>query len=155
MGINLHEIENLTAEGLKENGPILVDQFRKSGEGLDSSQAADLFERFIRARFDAKLRDVTLSGQGKTITALQAGIDSITQERDRLNEEVGKLQAALGKEREANASNRDTFQTQVGELQKSAEQLRAEAQKQGKLARERRGILAEILSKASAHLAAD
>lgn len=76
--MTLQEIENLTFEELKAQRADIL-------ESLKTTNLRDVSERYLQARIDAKQRDEKLAEQGKTITLLQAGHDTLQKQLTEAN----------------------------------------------------------------------
>lgn len=76
--MTIHDIENMPATELKARREELITA------GLDFAPA-DLSERYVQARLDAKLRDELLAEQGKTITGLEHQADDLLGRLEQLN----------------------------------------------------------------------
>ena len=86
--MTLADIENMTFADLKAKRAEAIDAAKKSN-------AADVAERYVQARADAKQRDETLASQGATITALNQGLAAATEKVNALGGQVKELAAQL------------------------------------------------------------
>lgn len=117
--MTLQEIENLSYDELKANREtVLAD--------VKNSKFAEVAERYLQARIDAKQRDEKLAEQGKTITLLQAGHDQLT---DALNAKTELLSAAHG----AIDQGRQKQAELTAEIERLRGLLRAETDKSARL----------------------
>lgn len=101
----IHDIENMTSSGLKNNASDLAAKILDAiaGEALTQEELA---ERYIQARLDAAVRDEKLGEQGGIITSLQKGLNAaeevlkaeverMTQEAITATGEISRLTGAL------------------------------------------------------------
>jgi hypothetical protein len=117
------EIENLSFAELKEQKAGIL-------KSLGESDKAELAARYVQARTDAKLRDDKLGEQGRTLTALEAGVNSLTEQKVSLEQQ---LAASQQRENEAKALNGRISEASAqdnakltAQLQECAKQLQAE-----------------------------
>lgn len=170
----LREIENMPAATIKEQTAALVADFRKqvaevafdiaggSEAGtaeLDAAagklaplQLEDLFERFLRARYDAKVRDEKMSEQGQTISSQNAGITSLTQQLEEMKtkrDEAVNVANQIDDRRKQEATEFQATINAADELKARLEeenrQIRQELKDALKLAKDRRAALADIM----------
>lgn len=73
------DVENMGATALYEDQKEVIEAIR--GE-------PDLPERYVQARLDAKIRDVTLAKQAVTLDALQTGLDAAKRDAEAAREEA-------------------------------------------------------------------
>lgn len=86
--MNTHDIENLSADELKARRDELIDAARMLPPG-------EVAARYVQARTDAARRDEKLAEQGKTITALQAGMDAAKAQVEASRVEVEQANNAV------------------------------------------------------------
>jgi uncharacterized protein YoxC len=65
----IRQIENMTADEIKEQGDELLEKLKDADD-------LDIESRYLQARHDAKMRDEKLKEQGVTIVALQEALES-------------------------------------------------------------------------------
>jgi len=112
MGLEL--IENLSAAELKSQRSELVAEAAKV-------DAAELADRYVQSRTDAKLRDEKMAEQGQAILAAE---DRAIRAEDRaasLTQEVERLTARTEAQKAAN----DLLRTEVNDLKKQLAELQA------------------------------
>jgi uncharacterized membrane protein YccC len=134
--MTLPEIENLGEAELKARRDELV-------EAAKTTPAEVLAARFVKALTDAKQRDVQLGEQGKTITALQTGLEAAATRSLAAAKAVDTLDAAAADnqrqatEREAALQDQLRERTeaigridkQLAEMGKRCERLKRQAEK--------------------------
>jgi len=156
--LTYREIENLGAAELKAKLPELIKEF---GELAEQSRMAgdlrplalpELFERFVRARLDAKARDVALGEQGKTITALNLGAESLTAQLKEARDLIAQTSAEVARAMEKMAQADRAAADELGKLRQELATVRdrlnqttIEAQAATRLAKARRDCLADLL----------
>ncbi len=104
--MDIHEVENMSADELKAGQAKII-------EALDGN--AELAVRYVQARLDAKIRDVKLAEQAKTLEALQTGLDAAKRQA-----EGDAAELSLAAER-VDGLQRD-YRTAVGDAQDKHEQ---------------------------------
>lgn len=156
--LTYREIENLSAAELKAKTPELVEGFgnlveqsRVDGD-LQPLALPELFERYVRARLDAKARDVTLGEQGRTITALNLGAESLTKQLEECREarlktsaECGELIARIATVEDEAAKTSTAYSQQLAKLRDELNQTTIQLQAATRLAKARRDCLADLL----------
>lgn len=156
--LTYREIENLSAAELKAKTPELVEGFGKLVEqsrvdgDLQPLALPELFERFVRARLDAKARDVTLGEQGKTITALNLGTEALTAQLNEARALIAKTSADLGLamteirgEQDKAAREAVQWRAELATLREKLNQTTIQLQAATGLAKARRDCLADLL----------
>lgn len=160
----LRDIENLSVEQLKQQSPALLKKFEslietiKAAEGkmtaerLDQLSSLELFERYLRARLDAKMRDEKLAEQGRTITILNTNAELLNSELAKAKAEIDEQAATIEKIQTKREQLQDQLDAQVrgasAELKAIVEKLGladTEQKRLGKLAADRRKALAGVM----------
>lgn len=121
--MNLQQIENLSFAELKQDRSAIL-------EALKSLDPAEIQERYLQARTDAKQRDEKLGEQGRLITVLQTGHDAAVEKSKRLEAERDESVKHLGETLESlknNAEMRRDLERQVTSEFMRAERMKAEA----------------------------
>lgn len=131
----LQEIENATAEQLKERKAEFVERAQESG-------SAELATRFINARLDAKVRDQRLAEQAEQLAALQTAVQNSNQANSDMRKQLEGA-AQLGKTFE---EFREQVSKQVAALQEKLKAAEERAAKAEALASSRREVLGQIMN---------
>lgn len=142
MTTTLTDIENLTPGELKTRRAELV-------AAAQQQPAAELAERYVKARLDASLRDERLGEQGRIITTLQDGLEAKSRENSGLTSEVATLRRALDEAETLIASERAANQNLLQQIESAV----VDCRRWRELARGRRAVLAKITSEIAPLLA--
>lgn len=125
--MNIHDVENLPASELNERRPEVI-------EALKDQPAEDLAARYVQARMDANQRDGRLAEQGKTITALQKGLElaeqktaSVEGQLKQTVENANGLARTLVEERTASRAQMAKATQRIEELTHAVESQEARA----------------------------
>jgi hypothetical protein len=103
--VTLQEIEQLSFEQLKAQRDEAV-------EALKDEKPEVLAARYVKNRLDALMRDVKLSEQGKTITALQEGVEAMKAEMVRVTQQISSMEG----ERTALVADLESLRTSAREM---------------------------------------
>ena len=124
--MNLQDVENLSAADLKTRKKELL-------AAIKADAPAELADRYIQARTDAKVRDEAMAKQGKTIDSLQEGYAALTAQsketETRLTNELEKARGELTDSQEKAKKFAASAQARIAELGAEAEALKAQLEK--------------------------
>lgn len=153
--MTLIEIENLSAADLKA----------KKAELVEVAKAADVGElaaRYVQARTDATCRDEKLAEQGTTITALHESLAAHKAKIDKMAAEAEDAGRVASENEARLAQAIDNSQKSLAEthatLVKTADRLKqVETERDAALAlaKARRAVLADVMTKVGPLLAAE
>ena len=117
--MKIHEVENMSADELKAGQAEIV-------KALDGN--AELAVRYVQARLDAKIRDVKLAEQAKTLEALQTGLGAAEKQAVAAEAETVAVRQQLNADiDEANRTTgmwKDTVDQAAGDHNEDLESLR-------------------------------
>lgn len=114
----VHDIEAMSFDELKTKRDATV-------ESLTSEPPAVLAARYVKALMDAKHRDEKLGEQGKTIVALQDGMEAAKQQDSARIERLGRRTAELADTRNELESTQATAAEQKRALDEQVNTLKA------------------------------
>jgi flagellin-like hook-associated protein FlgL len=123
--MELPEIENLSAAELKAHRDELV-------EAAKDAPAEVLAARFVKALTDAKQRDEQLGVQGRTITALQTGVEAAATRSIAAAKAVDRLEAADADNQRQATQREAAMQDQLGERSEAIARMDKQLAEMGK-----------------------
>lgn len=135
MIVTLIDIENMSAAEIKQRWDDCADAAR-------GTNAADLAQRYVQARFDAKLRDEKLAEQARTIEGLSTGLESAREANDGWKSKVEEMRTRIAEAEHLAISNGQ----RIVEMREEISAIKKRAEAAEKLAKDRRGALADIMT---------
>lgn len=132
--MKLYDVKNMSFADLKAKRTEIIESLDAPGSGTREVSFVELITAFVGALTDAKGRDEKLAEQGKTITALQDGLEASKAFTKELSAEAEELTATLKTVRETARETILADKTAIGAAVASlakqterADRLKAEA----------------------------
>ena len=116
--MDIREIENLSAEEMKARRAEIVEVARA---------AADVAERYVSARIDAKMRDEKLAEQGKTIALLQESAEEAKGKLAQMSVKIAELSKEVAAQFEKAEGFRNLSMRETARAERMAKTARVHA----------------------------